>query len=122
MLTDGALCYPDYLRQYLELFMKKEGVTMKEYVFESTIYSSEIGKGGAYVIFPYDLRAEWNKGRLKVQATFDGVDYQGSIVNMGLKNQDGSICYILGIKKEIRKQIKKDIGDTVKVVVKPITE
>lgn len=41
---------------------------------------------------------------------------------MGLKNQDGSICYILGIKKEIRKQIKKDIGDTVKVVVKPITE
>ena len=25
---------------------------MKEYVFESTIYSSEIGKGGAYVIFP----------------------------------------------------------------------
>ena len=67
---------------------------MKEYVFESTIYSSEIGKGGAYVIFPYDLRAEWNKGRLKVQATFDGVDYQGSIVNMGLKNQDGSICYI----------------------------
>lgn len=95
---------------------------MKEYVFESTIYSSEIGKGGAYVIFPYDLRAEWNKGRLKVQATFDGVDYQGSIVNMGLKNQDGSICYILGIKKEIRKQMKKNIGDTVKVVVKPITE
>lgn len=40
---------------------------MKEYVFESTIYSSEIGKGGAYVIFPYDLRAEWNKGRLKRQ-------------------------------------------------------
>ncbi len=60
---------------------------MKEYVFESTIYSSEIGKGGAYVIFPYDLRAEWNKGRLKVQATFDGVDYQGSIVNMGLKTK-----------------------------------
>ena len=27
---------------------------MKEYVFESTIYSSEIGKGGAYVIFPYE--------------------------------------------------------------------
>ena len=51
---------------------------MKEYVFESTIYSSEIGKGGAYVIFPYDLRAEWNKGRLKVQATFDCGDYQGS--------------------------------------------
>jgi hypothetical protein len=93
---------------------------MKEYSFESTIYASEIGKGGAYVIFPYDLRAEFNKGRLKVQVTFDGIDYQGSIVNMGLKNQDGSICYIIGIKKDIRKQIKKDIGDVVKVVVTPV--
>ena len=35
---------------------------MKEYVFESTIYSSEIGKGGAYVIFPYDLRLNGIKG------------------------------------------------------------
>ncbi|MBM7711026.1 DUF1905 domain-containing protein [Enterococcus xiangfangensis] len=93
---------------------------MKEYKFESKIYASEVGKGGAYVIFPYDVRTEFNKGRVKVQATFDGIDYQGSIVNMGVKNADGSICYILGIRKDIRKQLNKEIRDTVKVTVQAI--
>lgn len=80
---------------------------MKEYKFESQIYASEVGKGGAYIIFPYDIREEFGKRRVKVRATFDGVDYQGSIVNMGVKNEDGSICYILGIRKDIRKKIEK---------------
>lgn len=93
---------------------------MKEYRFEAQIHPSEVGKGGAYVVFPYDIREEFNKGRVKVAATFDGVDYQGSIVNMGVKNADGSICYILGIRKDIRKQLNKDIGDTVKVVLHPL--
>lgn len=93
---------------------------MQEYKFESEIYASDIGKGGAYIIFPYDLRTEFNKGRVKVQATFDGIDYHGSIVNMGVKNQDGSICYILGIRKDIRKKINKDIGDRVSMVIRPI--
>ena len=90
---------------------------MKEHKFESQIYASEVGKGGAYIIFPYDIREEFGKRRVKVRATFDGVDYQGSIVNMGVKNEDGSICYILGIRKDIRKKIEKDIGDTVSVRV-----
>lgn len=93
---------------------------MKEYKFESQIYVSEVGKGGAYIIFPYDIREEFGKGRVKVRATFDGFDYQGSIVNMGVKNEDGSICYILGIRKDIRKKIEKDIGDTVSVRVFPM--
>lgn len=93
---------------------------MKEYKFESKIYASEVGKGGAYIIFPYDVREEFNKGRVKVHATFDGIDYQGSIVNMGVKNQDGSICYILGIRKDIRKQLNKDVGDSVVVTVREI--
>jgi len=72
---------------------------------------------GAYVIFPYDLKKEFNKGRIKVQATFDDEPYLGSIVNMGLKNPDGSICYILGVRKDIRAKINKQAGDTVKVTV-----
>lgn len=93
---------------------------MKEYKFESKIYASEVGKGGAYIIFPYDVREEFNKGRVKVHATFDGIEYHGSIVNMGVKNQDGSICYILGIRKDIRKQLNKDVGDSVVVTVREI--
>ena len=72
---------------------------------------------GAYVVFPHDIKALFGKGRLKVHATFDGVPYDGSIVNMGVKNPDGSICYIIGIRKDIRAAIGKQAGDTVKVTV-----
>lgn len=93
---------------------------MKTYKFTAKIQASEVSKGGAFVEFPYDIRNEFGKGRVKVHATFDGINYDGSIVNMGLKREDGSICYILGILKSIRKQLKKDIGDTVSVTVSEI--
>ncbi|MDR2736879.1 MAG: DUF1905 domain-containing protein [Gracilibacteraceae bacterium] len=70
---------------------------------------------GAYIPIPYDLKKEFGKGRLKVHATFDGEPYDGSIVNMGVKNPDGSICYILGIRKDIRAKIGKQPGDSVEV-------
>lgn len=77
-------------------------------------------KGGAYVRFPYDIRKEFGKGRVKAEITFDGEPYSGSIVNMGLKNDDGSVCYIIGIRKDIQLKIGKQPGDTVKVTVKPV--
>jgi len=89
----------------------------KVYKYDAIIQSSEIGSGGAYVPFPYDIRAEFGKGRIKVHATFDGIPYDGSVVNMGVKNADGSICYIIGILKDIRKQIGKQSGDVVNVTV-----
>lgn len=54
---------------------------------------------------------------MKVHATFDGIAYDGSIVNMGVKNPDGSICYILGVLKSIRTQLQKNVGDSVSVTV-----
>lgn len=53
----------------------------------------------------------------KAEITFDGEPYSGSIVNMGIKNEDGSVCYIIGIRKDIREKIGKQPGDTVKVTV-----
>ncbi len=53
------------------------------------------GTGGAYVIFPYDIRKEFGRGRVKVHTAFDGEPYDGSIVNMGVRNADGSVCYIM---------------------------
>ena len=75
-------------------------------------------KGGAYVTFPYDIKAEFGKGRVKVHAAFDDEPYDGSIVNMGVKNADGSVCYIIGICKDIRAKINKQIGDTIFVTIK----
>ena len=89
----------------------------KIYEYDAVIQVSEAGKGGAYVIFPYDLREEFGKGRVKIHASFAGEPYDGSIVNMGVKNPDGSVCYILGILKDIRAKIGKQPGDTVRVKV-----
>lgn len=77
-------------------------------------------KGGAYVRFPYDLRQLFGKGRVRAEITFDDYPYTGSIVNMGVKNQDGSICYIIGIRKDIWEAIGKQPGDKVAVTVKAL--
>lgn len=89
---------------------------IKNYLFDAVIKPVP-EKGGAYVRFPYDIRKEFGKGRVKAEITFDGEPYTGSIVNMGVKNEDGSVCYIIGIRKDIREKIGKQPGDTVKVTV-----
>lgn len=91
-------------------------MNQKEYQYESRIYEAA-QKGGAYVTFPYNIKEEFGKGRVKVHVTFDGEPYDGSIVNMGVKNADGSICYIIGIRKDIRSKIGKQPGDKVFVTV-----
>ena len=73
--------------------------------------------GGAYVAFPWDIRAIFGKGRVKVHAEFDGIPYDGSIVNMGLKNPDGSVCYVIGVLKAIRTALGKGEGETIHVVI-----
>lgn len=88
----------------------------KTYQFQAVIEPVP-DKGGAFVRFPYDIRQEFGKGRVKVTATFDGEPYAGSIVNMGVKNPDGSACYIIGVRKDIREKIGKQPGDTVEVTI-----
>lgn len=86
----------------------------KEYSFEAVLH--EIPQnGGAYVVFPYDIRKEFGKGRVKVHAEFNGIPYDGSIVNMGVKDEDGNVSYIIGVLKAIRNQLELTDGDTVSV-------
>lgn len=78
-------------------------------------FSAEIKKvpdiDGAYVDIPFDVKAEFGKGRVKVSATFDGQPYEGSLVKMGTP------CHILGIRKDIRAKIGKQPEDTVDVTI-----
>lgn len=67
---------------------------------------------GAYIDIPFDVRKEFGKGRVPVIATFDEVEYIGSIVRMGTPN------HIIGIRKDIREKIKKQPGDSIKVTIK----
>lgn len=66
---------------------------------------------GAYVEIPFDVKAVYGKGRVKVHATFDGEPYDGSLVKMGTP------CHIIGIRKDIRAKIGKQPGDAVSVTI-----
>lgn len=68
-------------------------------------------KNGSYVEIPFDVEKVFGQKRVKVKATFDGVQYRGSIVKMGMS------LYIIGITKEIREKIKKNPGDLVEVTI-----
>ena len=89
---------------------------MKHYAYDAVLHENR-DDGGAYVVFPWDLRKEFGRGRVKVHARFDGIPYEGSIVNMGLKNPDGSICYLIGVRKDIRQKLQKGDGDPIHVVI-----
>lgn len=66
---------------------------------------------GAYIEFPYDVKEEFGKGRVKVNATFDGISYAGSLVKMKTP------CHIIGLRKDIRAKINKQPGDMVHVTI-----
>ena len=72
----------------------------KTYEFEAVIKKVP-DIDGAYIEFPYDVKMEFGKGRVAVHATFDGVPYDGLLVRMGTS------CHIIGVRKDIRQQIRK---------------
>ncbi|MCQ4795364.1 DUF1905 domain-containing protein [Anaerofustis stercorihominis] len=83
----------------------------KIYEFNAVIKKVE-GIDGAYIEFPYDVKEEFNKGRVKVHATFDDFPYDGSLVRMKTS------CHIIGIRKDIRAKIGKQAGDIIHVTIK----
>jgi hypothetical protein len=66
--------------------------------------------GGAFIEVPLDVKATFGTARPKVAVTFDGVPYRGTIAPMGGAS-------LIGILKDIRSKIGKDIGDRVRVTV-----
>ncbi|MCM6775404.1 YdeI/OmpD-associated family protein [Nocardia sp. CDC159] len=77
--------------------------------FEASIEAAP--GGGAYVRVPERVIADLGGGgRIPVRASFDGIDYTGSIAAMG-----GGPC--LGMLKSIRTTLGKQPGDTVTVTV-----
>lgn len=89
---------------------------MKEYRFSALIEKNPDMDAG-YIVFPYDIKKEFGRGRVKVHAVFDGVPYDGSIVNMGVRDDSGNILYVLGVTKAVRAVIGKSFGDSVDVVI-----
>ena len=87
-----------------------------KFEYDEIIHETQ-DNGGAYVIFPWDIREVFGKGRVKVHAEFDGIPYDGSIVNMGIKDSQGNVCYVIGVLKSIREKLRKNDGDSVHIVI-----
>lgn len=82
--------------------MKKE--------FKAQIKKVE-NKNASYIEIPFDVEKVYGKRRVKVKATFDLIEYRGSIVKMGMP------CFIIGITKEIREKLNKTFGDIITVEI-----
>lgn len=76
------------------------------------------GMDAGYILFPFDVMKLYGvKGQVKIKAVFDEkVEYRGSLVKMGTP------CHILGITKEIRQNLGKSHGDTIRVEIEPDSE
>ena len=81
--------------------MKKE--------FKAVIKQHE-NLNASYIEPPFDVPEVFGAKRVKVKATFDGIEYRGSLVNMGG-------CYMLGITQEIRNKLGKGFGDEIWVTI-----
>jgi hypothetical protein len=77
----------------------------------------DAGGGGVFIYIPFDVFEIYGtRGQVKIKATIDGYLYRGSIVNMGKGK------HLLGIRKDMRQAIKKEIGDNVHIILEKDTE
>ena len=81
---------------------------MKEYKFNAVIIKNP-DMDAAYIEFPYKVKQEFGKMRVKVKVWVDGEEYDGLLCRMGTPN------HIIGIRKDIRAKIHKQPGDTVSI-------
>lgn len=79
--------------------------------FDAVLIGTE-DMDAAWVEIPFDVKAVFGKGRVKVHAEFDGEPYDGIITRMGTP------CHIIGVRKDIRRKIGKKPGDTIHVTVR----
>jgi hypothetical protein len=92
--------------------MKSKTKIAEKKIFTAVIEKSNDGMDTAYVSIPYDVQEVYGtRGQVKVKATFDGHPYRGVLANMGTG------CHIIGLRKDIRQTIGKQVGDKVKVEI-----
>jgi bifunctional DNA-binding transcriptional regulator/antitoxin component of YhaV-PrlF toxin-antitoxin module len=79
--------------------------------FTATIEQDDSSGAAGFIVFPYDLKETYGIGNLvPVVATFDGIEYRGSIAKMGPEP-------LLLIRKDVREKLGKAAGDPVEVTV-----
>lgn len=87
------------------------------HTFTAKLEKSEDGMDTAFIRIPFNVEKTYGtKGQVKVKASFDGHLYRGVIANMGTG------CHIIGVRKDIRAAIGKQVGENVVVTIEKDTE
>jgi hypothetical protein len=85
---------------------------MKKQTFETEILDPEIGIDAAFIKIPFDVKTAFGSLRPKVKAVFDGkVVYRGLLVRMQTP------YHMLLLRKDVRAELGKNVGDTIQVEI-----
>jgi len=79
--------------------------------FTATLQKSPNKGGWTYVVWPESVAFFGTRGLVKIKGTVDGHPFRSSFI------ATGNGTHLLPIKAEIRKIIKKEVGDDVSVVI-----
>lgn len=83
---------------------------MKTHTISAIIQSTP--QGGAYIEIPFDIEEAFGSKRPKVNVLFEEKEtYRGTLARMKTEH------HILIVKKDIRKNLSKEIGDNIQVEI-----